>query len=194
MLIALARHGRPVLPSARPISGRDLGEWVRRYNDAGVVRSLAPPASLCRLAASSACVLASDLRRSIESAAWLVPRGDVRIEADLREAGLPETIELPIRMSPRAWVAIARALWWLNLGTASETIGVARRRAARMTDRLCALADEHDPVLVIGHGVFNGFVAGELLKRGWQGPQFLPAGYWATATYRLDRRSVDRVV
>src|SRR5258707_181431 len=106
MLIALARHGRPIVPSVRPISGRDLSEWLRRYNDAGIARSAAPPASLRRLAASSACVLASDSRRSIESAAWLVPRREVRIEADLREAGLPETIDLSMRMSPRAWVAI----------------------------------------------------------------------------------------
>jgi broad specificity phosphatase PhoE len=190
MLIALARHGRPIVPSVTPISGRDLGEWLRRYNDAGVARSVAPPPSLRRLAASSRCVLASDSRRSIESAAWLVPRRDVRIEADLREAGLPETIEMSMRMSPRAWVAIARVLWWLNLGAAPETIGMVRRRAVKMAERLCALADEHDAVLVIGHGVFNRFVAAELRKRGWQGPRVLPAGYWATAAYRLDRRTV----
>jgi broad specificity phosphatase PhoE len=188
MVIALARHGRPIVPNARPISGRDLSEWLRRYDDAGIERSAAPPASLRRLAAASACVLASDSRRSIESAAWLVPRREVRIEADLREAGLPETIDLSMRMSPRAWAAVARGLWWLNLAAASETIGMVRRRAVKMTDRLCALADEHDAVLVIGHGVFNRFVAAELRRRGWQGPRVLPPGYWATATYRLDRR------
>jgi broad specificity phosphatase PhoE len=188
MVIALARHGRPILPSAMPISGRDLGEWARRYNDAGVARAVPPPASLSRLAASSRCVLASNLRRSIESAVWLVPRRDVRIEVDLREAGLPEAIELPIRMSPRAWMALARALWWLNLGGASETIGVVRRRAVKMADLLCALADEHEAVLVVGHGVFNRFVAAELRRRGWRGPRILPAGDWSAASYRLDRR------
>ncbi len=190
MLIALARHGRPIWPTSRPISGRDLGDWVRRYNDTGIVRSVAPPVSLRQLAASSLCVLASDMRRSIESAAWLVPPGAVRIDPDLREAGLPEAIELSIRMSPRAWVVIARALWWLNLCVASETIGATRRRAVKMADRLCVLAGKHDGVLVIGHGMFNRFVALELLKRGWQGPRVLPAGYWATATYRCDREAV----
>ena len=190
MVIVLARHGRPIVPSVTPISGRDLGDWLRRYNDAGVDRSAAPPASLRRLAASSGCVLASNLRRSIESAAWLVPRGKVQIETDLREAGLPEKIDLSMRMSPRAWTAIARAFWWLNLGAASETIGVARRRAVKMADRLAVLAGEHDQVLVIGHGTFNRLVAAELRRRGWHGPRILPAGYWATATYRLDRRIV----
>jgi broad specificity phosphatase PhoE len=189
MLIALARHGRPISPTSMPISGRDLGEWVRRYNDAGVARSVAPPASLRALAALSPCVLASDMRRSVESAAWLVPPRDLRIDADLREAGLPETIELSIRMSPGAWVAIARALWWFNLCAASETIGAARRRSVKMADRLCVLAGEHDSVLVIGHRMFNRFVASELMKRGWRGPRILPAGYWATAKYQLERRS-----
>ena len=187
MLIALTRHGRPIAPRTTPISGRDIGEWVRRYNDAGVVRSVAPPASLRQLAAQSPCVLASDMRRSVESAAWLVPPGEVRIDADLREAGLPETIGLPIRMSPRAWVAIARALWWFNLCAAPETIGEARRRAVKMTDRLCLLAGEHESVLVIGHGMFNRFLAGELLKRGWRGPRMFPLDHWATARYVLDR-------
>ena len=187
MLIALARHGRPISPTTTPISGRELGEWVRRYNELGVVRSVAPPASLRQLAAQSACVLASDMRRSVESAAWLVPPREVRIDAGLREAGLPETIELPIRMSPRAWVAIARALWWLNLCAAPETIGAARRRAVKMTDRLCVLAGEHEAVLVIGHGIFNRFIARELLKRGWRGPRLFRLDHWEAARYVLDR-------
>jgi hypothetical protein len=32
--------------------------------------------------------------------------------------------------------------------------------------------------LVVGHEMFNRFIATQLSKRGWQGPRLLPGGYW----------------
>jgi len=178
--VILARHGRPLLRDVSPITGDELGAWVRRYNDSGIDRDLPPPDTLRQLAAASR-VLASNLPRSIQSATWLSDRA--RIEPDLREAGLPETIRIPMRLRPDACVVLARAMWWLNWSRPAETIADARERASHVTNRLCELAREHGSVLVVGHGMFNRFVAKCLRERGWHGPRTLPRGYWSVARF-----------
>jgi broad specificity phosphatase PhoE len=148
-----------MLPDTDPIAGDALGDWVRRYNDAGIKKDVPPPERVRQLAASINCVVASDLPRSTESAAWLASANDVQIEPALREACLPDAIGTSIRLPPGAWVVIARVAWWLNWCASVETVAATRDRAGRATERLCALAHEHGTVLVVGHGMFNRFVA-----------------------------------
>jgi broad specificity phosphatase PhoE len=183
MEIILVRHGKPAAWTAAPISGHDIGRWVRRYNELGITREVEPPEPVRRLASSARWVVASDAHRSIESANWLVSPREVQIDADLREAVLPDSMGVSMRMFPGAWVAIARVAWWLNCCRSSETIEATRHRARRATDRLCALAGEHGAVLVVGHGMFNRFIATHLLRRGWRGPRFLPWAYWSAARF-----------
>jgi len=191
MKIVLARHGQPTMPDSSRIAGHDVGNWARRYNEAGITKTVAPPERVRTLARTVGRVIASDLPRSVESAAWLVSGHDIQIEPELREAGLPESIGVPLRLHPRAWIAIARVAWWLNWCRASETVAATRARANRVVDRLSSLAREHGTVLVVGHGMFNRFVATRLLECGWRGPRILPAGYWATATFT---RNGDRAM
>lgn len=179
--IVLVRHGRPLGVSDAPIAGRELGAWVRGYDEAGINRDIPPPEPLRQLAARMGRILSSDLRRSIESASLL--SNSVEIDPELREAGLPDRIQLPARLHPGVCVAIARVVWWLGQGNSTETIADTRARALRVEDRLCALAQEHQSVLVVGHGMFNRFIATCLRKRGWRGPRMLPHAYWSTARF-----------
>src|SRR6266496_1795907 len=98
MEIILVRHGRPAPLDAGWISGGELGELTRRYNAVGLDRTLAPPDDLLTQARACGCVLASDLPRSLESAAWLTSEASVLVERDLREAGLPDTTPIPLRL------------------------------------------------------------------------------------------------
>jgi broad specificity phosphatase PhoE len=83
----------------------------------------------------------------------------VQTDGDFREAGLPESIPIPITLPPSACVVIARGLWWLNWCDADETIAKARERASRGTGMLVALARQHGSVMLVGHGMFNRFLA-----------------------------------
>ena len=74
------------------------------------------------------CVVASDLRRSIESAACLAPVDTIRVEASLREVGFPESLDSSLRLSPGLWVFIARAAQML---IATTTKAAARRPSPR---------------------------------------------------------------
>ena len=183
MRIVLVRHGKPGVVSRDSIAGRDIGRWVRHYNDAGISRELAPPAALRDLASSAGCLLTSSLRRARESAAWLSASKEVRVDPELREAALPDSLAVSIRLSPRVWVPLARVAWWLNWCDSDETIGATRQRARRVADRLGALAAEYGSVVAIGHGMFNRFVASQLRRRGWRGPTVWSRRYWAAAEF-----------
>lgn len=107
----------------------------------------------------------------------------IRVEPSLREVGFPESIGVPIRLSPGTWVMLARAAQLVNACESEECVHDVRARATAVVERLAALADEHRTVLAIGHGWFNHFVASELRKRRWRGPMRPSAGYWATTAY-----------
>jgi broad specificity phosphatase PhoE len=183
MQIVLVRHGKPDGVSAAPISGHDIGRWVRHYDDAGITKALAPPAIVRELASSAACVVASDVRRAKESAAWLAASKTVRVDPELREAVLPDSIRISTRVPPGVWVIVARVAWWLNWSDSDETIAMTRHRAERVADRLGRFADEHGSVMAVGHGMFNRFVAAQLRRRGWRGPRTLAGGYWSAARF-----------
>jgi len=183
MRILLVRHGKPGGVARAPISGRSIGEWTRAYDDCGLDGDVPPPPRLRDLAKAATCVVASDLTRARESAARLAGTRTIVFDADLREAPLPSSLGVPLRLSPGAWIVLARLAWLLNVGNASETLAATRARAARMTDRLVALAAEHDCVVAVGHGMFNRFLARELRLRGWHGPRTLPRTYWSVAQF-----------
>ena len=50
MEIALARHGKPILPYGTWIVPRQLAEWIRAYDEAGIIIDDAPPEVGARLA------------------------------------------------------------------------------------------------------------------------------------------------
>jgi hypothetical protein len=81
MEIVLVRHGKPASVPSDSIAGHEIGHWVRRYNDAGISRELPPPSSVQRLVASNGCVVASDLRRSVESGGPIRPYPRPRLES-----------------------------------------------------------------------------------------------------------------
>jgi broad specificity phosphatase PhoE len=186
--IVLARHGRPDLPAEarRAISGREIGRWYRDYNDSGIVVGEAP-AHLREAARAAGCIVASDLRRAIESAACLTAAENVRVEVALREVGFPESLDSSLRLSPNLWVFIARTAQMLDRRDEEGGRAAVRARAASVAGTLSELALEHCNVVAVGHGWFNRFVARELRRQGWQGPRFVPGGYWSSVTYQRGR-------
>lgn len=183
--IILVRHGVPdaTADERRAITGRDIGRWYRRYNELGIAETMPPPPTLVDAAASAGCIVSSDLRRAMESAARLAGSYPVRIDPDLREVGFPEALNAGIALSPGTWVMLARAAWLLNRCDAGETMRETRARAGRLADRLGELARSHGSVVAVGHGWFNQFVASELRRRRWRGPWFMPSRHWSSAVF-----------
>jgi len=185
--IVLVRHGPP---AAGPrgtwpaISGREIGAFVRKYNLLGTAAT-APPPQVSALAASCSCIMSSNLPRAIESAQLIARSQPIQIDAELREAALPETIGLSIRLPVAAWTTVARIVWWLNWASADESRSEARARASRVADRLSVAAHIHEGVLAVGHGIFNRLIARELKRRGWRARTILARSYWECATLTI---------
>lgn len=183
MQIALVRHGKPRFESS-PIRAQHLVSWVDSYNRGGIDPAVPPPAKVRELAVTAAYTLSSDLPRAIESLRALDPERTAPAEHILREAELPGLPSIPIPLDPHVWAAVARVFWFLGWSRATESRSAARQRARQACQRLVALAATHGSVLIVGHGVFNAFIAKELRARGWRGPMWPGGGYWTAAVYR----------
>src|SRR5262245_20411941 len=110
--IVLVRHGKSIEPMATMIRGRELGQWVAGFNQAGITRTPTPSAAVQELVTSAGCVLASDLKRSLESARVLSPSRHIVIDQDLREADLPSSMGVALPLPVGMWIVIARMAWW----------------------------------------------------------------------------------
>ena len=181
--IVLARHGRSEFSVGSWVAGGSLGDLVRRYDEAGITRATGPPPALVALAARSQCVVASDLKRAVESAQVLAAGKEVVVDPGLREARLPDSLGLSVSLPPAVWVVIGQIAWWMNLSTSAETIAATRLRASRAAEALESRAEQHGSVLVVGHGMFNRFIAAHLRQRGWQGPRVMPSAHWSSVSY-----------
>lgn len=180
--IILARHGRPAWDYSTRIPGHGLAIWLRGERDAPLDPASRPDPALGQLARNAALVIASPLRRSIDSARLLCPSRSPRIEDDLQEAALPSAFGSDLHLPPNLWAVIARARWFLGWCPGVESLAVVRQRAARAARTLHGLA-QHGDIVVIGHGLMNALIAAQLGGLGWGGPAFAWRRHWAFGTY-----------
>jgi broad specificity phosphatase PhoE len=157
---------------------------VARYNDAGIENDCRPPARALDLAQQVNLILASRLKRSVQSAAILSPTPPVTDDL-FREADIPTRLPLPSRLHlfPLVWIAVARVFWLLGWSGNSESYRSARKRAASACEHLGELASQHGVVMLVGHQAFNLLLARELRSRGWKGPVIPPLPHWSLAVY-----------
>ena len=180
--IVLARHGRPDWDFRTPIPGDGLTTWLQGERDAALDASSRPSVALAQLARDAACVVASPLRRSSESARLLVPTMAVAIEADVREAALPSAFRSRLRLPPMFWAGLARFAWFCGWSPGVESFQSARERATRAAGMLHALADRGE-VVVMGHGLMNALIAAQLRRLGWRGPLWPSRRHWGFGIY-----------
>ena len=181
--IILARHGLPVWDYWTPIPGHGLGPWLAGERDAPIDTTRRPSPELERLAREAGRLIASPLRRSVESARLLYPTGEATIIADVQEVALPSDFGTGLRLPPNLWAGVARAAWWCGWSAGVESFAAARRRAARAADTLHELAERYGSIIVIGHGFMNALLATQLRRLGWAGPGFPSRRHWAFSVY-----------
>jgi broad specificity phosphatase PhoE len=165
--IILVRHGRSTHPVAGWFDTDGLHRWFAAYDAAGIVADDEPPEELRTLASSADLVVASDLRRAIESAHRIAPGVSIQTSALLRE--------VPLRIA-RFRFPLPILGWALAVGT-----GAALRRlrrapmpadiVAQATDAaewLGALAERHGTVVAVTHSMIRGQVASALIAAHWR--------------------------
>lgn len=169
------RHGRPVLDGPRWRSPAGMAAWIAAYDASEVDPASVPPASV-ELAARARHVVCSDLPRALSSVRALGVE-PTAIDAIYREAQLPTLgWDFP-RLPDTLHACCLRLLWALGFSAGVESLGLARARARCAGLTLVALAAT-GRVLLLGHGVMNRLIVGELVKLGWTSSERQGSGYW----------------
>jgi broad specificity phosphatase PhoE len=181
--IVLARHGRPKLQQWSWITPREFGNWILAYDEAGVFDASIPE-PLREKAIRCGRIVSSPLPRCVRSAEALAPLQTVNSEEVFREAGLLHAMWGFPWLPPSVWTVLFRAAWFCGYSANSESLGLARSRARTAATRLIELAQEHQSVFVMGHGIMTALIAKELVEKRWVGPKRPAHGHWQFSVYR----------
>jgi len=186
MQIILVRHGKPE-KFDKKITVNQLQDWVQQYNSAELDSACKPSSSLLEIAKQS-YIIASDLKRSVRSAQLLCDTPSSAVihsgHSIYREIDLPNLRFPSPKMSPRTWIAFLRILWLFGLSKQCESFQSVKKRAKFAVSQLEQAAQQHDSVMLIGHGLFNRFIAKVLLQQKWFGPASLGNQYWDYAVFK----------
>ena len=165
--VVLVRHGRSTLPVAGWHDSDGLHRWFAEYDAAGIAAGDEPPPALRELASSAGLVVASDLRRAIESARRIAPDAPVETSALLRETPLripPLRVRLPILGWALA-VGVGSVVRRLR-GAPHPADDVARSTAAAAW--LGDLAERHGTVVAVTHSLVRAHIAAALVAARWR--------------------------
>jgi broad specificity phosphatase PhoE len=184
MEIVLGRHGKPKVDQWALIAPRHLAHWIRAYNAADILIDDIPPQTLKR-AVRSGIIASSPLHRCVRSAQLLGPSQSLVIEELFREAGIPYANWGFPRLPLSVWAVIFRVAWFCGYSSNSEPLSRAKIRARHAAERLIELAQQHESVFVVGHGIMTMLIAKELLRMGWSGPKRPANKYWQYCVYRF---------
>ncbi|NQE60452.1 histidine phosphatase family protein [Caulobacter sp. RHG1] len=167
-IITLARHGEPALSRKVRLNAPEYGDWWARYEIGGLKAGQTPPDGLIAIARDVDVIIASTRRRAIETANAVVGDRVFTTDETFIEAPLPPPPwPLWLKMSPKRLGFFARFWWWFfDHHGGQETRAQAEVRAGEAADRLAALADQGQDVLVLAHGFFNWMIADALKQRG----------------------------
>lgn len=182
--IVLVRHGKSALPFRNRLTIAEFRDWIAEYNRTGIAADSHPESALIELATTATHIVCSDYPRALESAGRIAPTVIPQITPILREAGRPVLWNLPVRLPLDVWDNICGLLWRLGLSRTDESYQEAKDRAAEAAEMLIELAETHQRVLVVGHGIFSRMVSEALLREGWRGPKPPELQHWGFAIYQ----------
>jgi broad specificity phosphatase PhoE len=184
--IFLVRHGKVDIDQSESIAGRTLSSFVDRYDNAGIVTSMLLPQRVLEIGRTANLIVCSDRRRALESAALMAPDANILSGAEFREAGLPTAFRTGIRLRADLWMTVARAAWFVGWAPECETIDTVKIRAMRAAVNLLHLASKRGSVVLVGHGLFNRYIASCLRREGFVGPRLISTRPWGVAQFRRE--------
>ncbi|MFA9557609.1 histidine phosphatase family protein [Evansella sp. AB-rgal1] len=187
MEISLIRHGKSQLTDNDRITCLEFREWVEKYNSNGVFKESTFPSETLERITTAKIVITSDLKRSVESAKILNPKGKTIPDPLFREIEIPtrSTKLFNVKLRPSIWGVLLRLLWFTGYSNECESLSDAKLRANKASQQLINFADKYKSVVLVGHGFFNMLIAKELQKKGWKGKRKTGTKHWNCTTYSL---------
>lgn len=165
--IVLVRHGPSAhVADARMLDHAALQSWRTAYDAAGIQSFGLPPDELVAQAAQAQHVIASDMRRAMESANRIAPGRSIQTSSLLRESALAIP-HWPTRLPLLAWAMVINAAWSWRILRGEEVSAAERSRADAAAEWLAQTVADGSVALVVTHGVFRRLIAQQLQRRGW---------------------------
>ncbi|MEK3889886.1 histidine phosphatase family protein [Bacillus sp. FSL K6-3431] len=185
MEISLIRHGKSKFTDRQLITCNEFNDWVKRYDDKGVLEESSYPMDTLNKIQSASIVMTSDLKRSVESAMLLHQHAKVTSMPVFRETELPvSSLKCnAIKLHPNIWAVVLRCLWFSGYSIGCESYSDAKQRAQKAAQVLIEHSQEYKSSALVGHGFFNMLIAKELQKRGWKGKRRTSSKHWNCTTY-----------
>ena len=187
--IVLVRHGPSAhVAEARVLDHEGVQRWRSEYDAAGINSSGHPPDELMAQAAAAQHLIASDMRRAMESANRLAPGRDIQTSSLLRESPLAIP-RWPTRLPLLAWAMVINAAWSWRIFRGEEVSAAERARADEAAEWLASTVADGSVALVVTHGVFRRLIAQQLVSRGWSSAQ-RDGGYRPWSSWHMVRSPV----
>jgi len=168
------------------------GEWLEKYNNSGIREEMRPPDELVERVEKFDVVMSSDLKRALDSAHLLAGNKALMQNPVFREFELPETKKNLPRFTPGIWSFIFRVLWFFGYSNRSEHFTVAKERIKESAEKLTEIAEKYSDIVLVGHGLMNRFIGGELRKRGWKKRGKSGKNYWSFCEYKKSEVSSQK--
>ena len=166
-VIILCRHGEPELSRKARMNWRGYKYWWGLYDEGGLVPGQDAPQVIKDLANQADIVIASPLRRAVETATLAKGATPDKLEPLLVEAGLPPPNLGYIRLKPPTWGLISRVTWMMGFSGEAESQADARMRAEKAADALAEKATGGQVIFAAAHGWFNRMMRPALKRRGF---------------------------
>ncbi len=169
MKIVIQRHGEPDIGKWGKIPSSEMVKWIDCYNESGVVVDNKPCCESI-IHAKNSFTVCSTLERSRHSASLLEVESFIS-DKSFCEAELP-IVNVPLlKTFPHTWSIIFRIFWFFGISKNVESKKEISSRVKVACNMLEGLADQHENILLVGHGIMNRLIAKELLLRGWGGEE-----------------------
>ena len=180
MEIILLRHGKPTLELKGNMNSSEFKELAVAYAQSGIKDS-APKQLKERFDAHY--IVCSDLERSIQSAKSIGVKEIHLIDPLFKESDIPYFEQRFFKLPVTVWLVLYRLMWMFGFSKNGESYAAAKNRAYVAASKLITLAEEHDKVLLVGHGLMNRIIAKRLCVNNWTGPISPGKKYWEFGIY-----------
>lgn len=186
MQIVIVRHARVKTESTGVLDTSAMNRWLKVYDTAEIETTLPEDGRLIDLVEESRFLVCSQLPRTAASLKVLGKSTDLR-DALFDEIEIPP-VRIPwLRLSPKLWLTMIRLLSLAGVGRYGRSLQQSRVRAERAAERLITLAEEHEHVLLLGHGAMNWLIVKVLKQRGWDEVQKMSLKNWGYGHFRKIR-------
>lgn len=165
------------MDSSQPITAKMLKSWEEEYNTAPIIQEIPQNEALHQAFDEVDYIISSALKRAQDSVVLLGSAVD-ESNALFNEAQIPVLYGQYIKLKPTSWLVLFRLLSLIGFGRWAVTLKETKIQAKEASRVLLKFSEQHNNMILVGHGVMNWLIRKELLVSGWKSEGKDAHGNW----------------